>query len=261
MRNAQLAFRRRFRGLAPEREALQSLAEHLDLGEPPLRIEGFDISHSQGSQTVASMVVFEDGKPRKGDYRSFNIKNLEGPDDYASLYQAVLRRYRRVLDETGVLPDLLLIDGGRGQLNAALEALAELGIEETPIVSLAKREEEVYLPSRPEPLRLARRDPGLRLLQAVRDESHRFALSRHRRRRQKATLVSRLDQLSGVGPRRRRLLLKRFGSVRGVRAADERDLCELLGPGLGASIFRQMHPLGATTSQDESPDVSPTVES
>ncbi len=241
MRNSHLAFRRRFRGSSPEREALAALAEALSLSDPPSRIEGFDISHAQGSQTVASLVVFEDARARKSDYRSFNIKGLEGPDDYASLHQAVLRRYRRVLDETGVLPDLILIDGGRGQLNAALEALAELGVEETPIASLAKREEEIYLPDRPEPLRLSRDHAGLRLLQAVRDESHRFAVQRHRRRRQRATLVSRLDQLAGVGAVRRKTLLRRFGSLRGIRLASVAELIETLGPRLGASVYAQLH--------------------
>ena len=241
MRNSQLAFRRRFRGISPQREALMALAKELELSEVPSRIEGFDISHSQGKQTVASMVVFEEGKPLKREYRSFNIQGLETPDDYLSLHQAVFRRYRRVLDETGILPDLILIDGGRGQLNSALEALAELGIEETPIVSLAKREEEVYLPVRPRPLVLSRSDPGLRLLQSVRDESHRFALARHRRRRSRDALVSRLDQLRGVGPKRRRILLKKFGSLRGIREAAVFELEETLGQRLGRAIFDQLH--------------------
>ena len=241
MRNSQLAFRRRFRGISPEREALIGLARHLDLAEPPSRIEGFDISHSQGKQTVASLVVFEEGKPRKADYRSFNIQGLEHPDDYQSLHQAVFRRYRRILDETGVLPDLILIDGGRGQLNSALEALAELGVEETPVVSLAKREEEIYLPSRPQPLSLPREDLGLRLLQSVRDESHRFALAKHRARRKRATLVSRLDQLAGIGPKRRRTLLTAFGSLRGIREGSCEDLQKVLGAKLGEQIYQQLH--------------------
>ncbi|HYX25565.1 MAG TPA: excinuclease ABC subunit UvrC, partial [Thermoanaerobaculia bacterium] len=195
MHNAELAHKRRFRGLkvAPGASALE---RHLGLEEPPRRIEGFDISHFQGGETVASMVVWEEGRMRKGEYRSFNIRDLTQPDDFASMRQAVERRYRRVLEETGAMPDLILIDGGRGQLNAALAALAELGVEETAIVSLAKREEEVYLPELPEPLRLGRDDAGLRLLQEVRDEAHRFAVSRHRARRSARTLHSRLDELA-----------------------------------------------------------------
>ena len=138
------------------------------------------------------------------------------------------------------MPDLILIDGGRGQLNAALEALATLGVEETPIVSLAKREEEVYVPELPEPLRLPREDAGLKLLQQIRDESHRFAVSRHRARRTARTLHSKLDELAGVGPRRRKLLLTRFGSVKGVREAPLAELQETLGPGMGRKVFEQL---------------------
>lgn len=242
MRNAQLAFRRRFRGHAAHAAATDSLRRHLDLADPPGRVEGFDISHFQGSETVASLVVWEEGTLRKGEYRTFNIRGVgEEPDDFAAMREAVERRYRRVLDETGVLPDLILIDGGRGQLNAALDALAVLGVEETPVVGLAKREEELYLPSRPAPLRLPRRDPGLRLLQHLRDEAHRFAVSRHRRRRRKATLVSRLDRLRGVGPGRRRRLLQELGSLSGVREASLERLQAILGPKVGESVFRQLH--------------------
>jgi len=138
------------------------------------------------------------------------------------------------------MPDLVLVDGGRGQLNAALAALAELGVEETPVVALAKRAEEVYLPERPEPLRLARADPGLQLLQRVRDEAHRFAVSRHRRRRSRRTLASRLDELPGIGPRRRKLLLDRFGSLAGVREAGEDQLRRALGPTVGRRVYEAL---------------------
>jgi excinuclease ABC subunit C len=217
------------------------LEGHLNLMEPLRRIEGFDISHFQGGETVASMVVWEEGKMRKGDYRSFNIKGLQQPDDFASIRQAVERRYRRVLEETGALPDLIMIDGGRGQLNAALDALAELGVEETPIVSLAKREEEIYVPGLPETLRLPKDDMGLRLLQQVRDEAHRFAVARHRARRSARTLHSRLDELSGIGPRRRKLLLTKLGSVTGVREATLEQIQAILGQVMGRKIFDQLH--------------------
>jgi excinuclease ABC subunit C len=238
--NAELAHKRRFRGLQ-EAPGAAALEKHLGLMEPPRRVEGFDISHFQGGETVASMVVWEEGRMRKGEYRSFNVRGLSGPDDVASIRQAVERRYRRVLEETGAMPDLILIDGGRGQLNAALAALAGLGVEDTPILALAKREEEVYLPDTPEPLRLKRDDPGLRLLQEIRDEAHRFAVSRHRRRRSARTLHSRLDELSGVGPRRRKLLIQRFGSLQGVREASLPDLQEALGPAMGRKVHEQIH--------------------
>lgn len=240
MHNALLAHKRRFRGgkTSPGAAALE---RHVGLEEPPRRIEGFDISHFQGGETVASMVVWEEGRMRKGEYRSFNIRDVRQPDDFASMRQAVERRYRRVLEETGAMPDLILIDGGRGQLNAALAALTELGVEETAVVSLAKREEEVYLPEAPEPLRLGRDDAGLRLLQEIRDEAHRFAVSRHRRRRSARTLHSRLDELAGVGPRRRKLLVQTFGSVQGVREAGLEDLQKALGPAMGRRVYEQLH--------------------
>jgi excinuclease ABC subunit C len=239
--NAEMAHRRRFRG-EPEHPGAAALARHLPLlEEPPRRIEGFDISHFQGGETVASLVAWEEGRMRKGEYRSFNIRGLDQPDDFISMRQAVERRYRRRLEEVGEMPDLVLIDGGRGQLNAALAALAELGVEETPVVALAKREEELYVPGVPEPLRLPRDDAGLRLLQQIRDEAHRFAVARHRRRRSARTLHSRLDDLAGIGPRRRRLLLERFGSLQKVLDAPLPELAAALGPATGRRIFDQLH--------------------
>ncbi len=243
MRNADLAHKRRFRGGGTAAPGAEALLRHLDLPEPPRRIEGFDISNFQGSETVASLVVWEEGKMRKGEYRSFNVRGVPGhpaSDDFASLREAVERRYRRRLEEVGAMPDLILIDGGRGQLNAALEGLAMLGVEETPVVSLAKREEEVYVPGLPLPLKLRRDDLGLRLLQEVRDEAHRFAVSRHRRRRSARTLRSRLDELSGIGPRRRKLLLTRFGSAEGVRQASVEELQAALGPLTGRRVYEQL---------------------
>ncbi|HEX3129597.1 MAG TPA: excinuclease ABC subunit UvrC [Thermoanaerobaculia bacterium] len=241
MHNAELAHKRRFRGV-DEHPGAASLARHLDFEAPPRRIEGFDISHFQGGETVASMVVWEEGRMRKGEYRSFNIRDIRQPDDFASIHQAVDRRYRRRLEEIGEMPDLILIDGGRGQLNAALDALANLGVEETPIVSLAKREEEIYIPGLPEPLRLERNDFGLRLLQEIRDESHRFAVSKHRSRRSARTLRSKLDELAGIGPGRRKKLINHFGSAEGVRNAPLEDLQGVLGKVMGQKIFQQLHP-------------------
>jgi excinuclease ABC subunit C len=237
--NAELAHKRRFRELG-EIPGAVALEGHLGLDGPPRRIEGFDISHFQGGETVASMVVWEEGRMRKGEYRSFNVRDLTQADDFLSINQAVGRRYKRVLEETGAMPDLIMIDGGRGQLNAAIAALSELGVEETPICSLAKREEEVYLPEAPEPLRLRRDDPGLRLLQEIRDEAHRFAVSRHRARRSARTFHSRLDDLAGIGPRRRKLLIKTFGSVQGVKDASIEALQAALGAETGKKVYAQL---------------------
>lgn len=234
-RNARMAFRRRFRGAAAE--AGEALRRALDLEDPPRRIEGFDISTFGGSQTVASLVVWIDGRMVKNQYRSFNIRGLEQADDFLSIRQAVERRYRRTLEEVGEMPDLILVDGGRGQLNAALEALAELGVDETPVVGLAKREEEIHVPARPAPLRLKRNHAGLQVLQQVRDEAHRFAVSRHRRRRSRQALRSRFDDLRGIGPQRRKLLVRRFGSYAGVTRASEEELRQVLGAKLGHSVY------------------------
>jgi len=239
-RNAKLAHQRRFRTGGPSRAGLEALEKILALDGPPQRIEGFDISNFQGDKTVASLVVCEDGRMRKSEYRSFNIRGDRGPDDTASLHEAIFRRYRRRLDEVGEMPDLILIDGGRGQLNAGLRALAELGVEETPVVALAKREEELYLVDHPEPLRLPRKHAGLQQLQRIRDEAHRFAITRHRSRRRRATLRSSLDSVAGIGPKRRRLLLTRFGSLSGVREARLPELQQVLGERLGARLHEAL---------------------
>jgi len=236
-RNAGLAFRRRFRGAGTDPGA-QALQEHFDLPEPPRRVEGFDVSTFQGAQTFASLVVWQEGRLRKSAYRSFAIRGSARQDDFASLRQAIERhlgREREIGSGEGP-PELLLVDGGRGQLNAALEALAALGMEEIPVVGLAKREEEIYLPARVEPLRLPANDPGLQLLQRLRDEAHRFALARHRRRRSREALASRLEEIPGVGPRRRQLLLRRHGSAAGVAAATEAELAATVGPVLAARL-------------------------
>lgn len=247
VRNAEMAWRRRFRQGKDFSTGADLLRRHLDLPEAPRRIEGFDVSTFQGGETVASLVVWEEGKMRKGEYRSFNIRGLDDTDDFFSMHQAVERRYRRRLEEVGEMPDLILVDGGRGQLNAAIEALGGLGVEETPIVGLAKREEEIYLPESPLPLRLPRTDAGLQLLQQIRDEAHRFAVKRHRGRRSKRTLRSRLDDIPGVGPNRRRRLLQRFGSLQGVREASLEDLQAELGPTVGRRVWE------ATRAEAEPP--------
>jgi excinuclease ABC subunit C len=239
--NARLAYRRRFHSDRAQDRPAKALQRHLELAEIPRRIEGFDVSTFHGSETVASLVVWEAGRMRKGEYRSFNIRGLDGSDDFAALRQAVRRRYDRMLSELGTMPDLILIDGGRGQLNAALESLITLGVEETPIVALAKQQEELYLADRPEPLRLKPTDPGLQVLQQVRDEAHRFALTRHRRRRKRRALASELDAIQGIGPRRRKVLLQHFGSVASLREASVEEVTSVLGSVLGRRVFSSLH--------------------
>jgi len=219
-KNAALAFDARFR--APEThgvEVLGALADLLGLDEPPYRIECFDISNTQGTDSVASMVVWEGGKPRKSAYRSFNIREVEGADDTASIAEAVKRRYRRLVEEDRRLPDLVLIDGGKGQLGAAVAALTALGLPTLPVASIAKREEEIHLVARASPIRLGRDSPVLHLVQRMRDEAHRFAIGRHRRRRARRTVRTELTEVPGIGPVKARRLLREFGSVRGVKQA------------------------------------------
>lgn len=220
------------------REILVALMDALGLPDEPRRIECFDISNLQGTDIVASMVVFEMAAPKKSDYRTFKVKTVgaNGPDDFASMREVVGRRYRRLLEEGSDLPDLVLIDGGLGQLGAAAEALDELGLGELPLASLAKREEILHVRGRAEPVVLAHSTPTLQLMQAVRDEAHRFAVKFHRNRRSKRTIASELNAIRGVGPKVRSRLLRAFGSLQGVKAASEADLAAVVGPVLAARI-------------------------
>jgi excinuclease ABC subunit C len=241
-KNATLAFEDRFR--SPEThgvKVLSALAEALGLDEPPYRIECFDISHIQGTDTVASMVVWEGGRPNKSNYRSFTIRAVEGPDDTASIAEAVSRRYRRLLAEAQRLPDLLLIDGGKTQLGAAVTALRDLDVPSVPVAAIAKREEEIFFEGRAEPLRLERDAPALQLIQRIRDEAHRFAVSRHRSRRSRRTLRTELTDIRGIGPVRARKLLRQFGSVEGIRRADTDALVRAVGRRAAAEIAQHYH--------------------
>jgi excinuclease ABC subunit C len=242
-RNARLSHESRFR--KSQQDRLQIAASRLGqlLGAPGdiQRIESFDISNIQGSDSVAGMVVLDRGKFDKNQYRIFNIKTVVGADDFRSMAEAVDRRYRRVLEEKKPLPDLILIDGGRGQLNAALTALNRLGIEEITIAGLAKREEEIYTPDADEPIRLDRHDVALQLLQMVRDETHRFSVSSHRRRRSKRMLHSELNDLPGIGEKRRKLLIERFGSLSAVKQASPQDLMNVLGRKVGQAVYDELH--------------------
>jgi excinuclease ABC subunit C len=238
VRNARLAYDLEWRH--PRRqsqEILRALRDLLELEVEPRRIECFDISNIQGADIVASMVAFEDGLPNKADYRKFRVRGVAGhPDDFASLHEVVGRRYKRLLEEGRDLPDLVLIDGGKGQLGAAVSALEELGIGDQPVASLAKKEELLYLRGRAEPFVLPRDSPLLQLMQRVRDEAHRFAVGFHRQARRARTLRSELDEIRGVGPTKRKKLLSRFGSLRGVRGASEAELAAAVGKVTAARI-------------------------
>jgi len=238
--NALAAFEIRFR--APRTRAAhleRSLAKLLGIVGPVRRIECFDISHSSGKFTTASCVVWVSGRMEKKQYRSFNLREII--DDFASISEAVLRRYRRRVEEKQELPDLILIDGGSGQLSAARAALDTLSLE-IPVASLAKREEEIFLADSAEPIVPDAHDPSHMVLRQIRDEAHRFAVSRQRRRRRKKTLSTELLNIPGVGPGRARRILQHFGSVRAVDQAGREELQRLLGPRLGEQVWRHLHP-------------------
>ena len=219
--NAKQSYDQRFRVLQPAMKAIQeALQDALTLEELPRRIECFDISHIQGAETVASMVVWEDGAMKKSDYRKFQVKTVSGVDDFASMREVIQRRYKRLQEDKKPFPSLILIDGGLGQLHAAYAALEEIGITLQPLASIAKREEIIYVYGQEnEPVVLDRRSPVLHLMQKIRDESHRFAVTYHRKRRQMRDRDSELLAIPGVGPRTRQRLIEHFGSIRGIRQA------------------------------------------
>jgi excinuclease ABC subunit C len=214
------------------------LQEKLDLPRTPYRIEGYDISNLQASYPVASQVCFQDGMPLKSGYRRFRIKQTQGPDDFAMIGEAIRRRAQHWKAKEGVLPDLILIDGGVGQVGRAAEVLREEGFEEILLLGLAKREELVVIPGASEPVRLPRQGEALRLLQRVRDEAHRFAVSYHRNLRSKGQVRSGLDPLRGIGPKRRALLLQHFGSLEAIRRAAPEALARV--PGIGMATARRI---------------------
>ncbi len=222
---------------------VQALQKDLSLAHPPRRIEAFDISHFSGTDTVASMVCFVDGLARKSDYRKFKIKSVLGVDDFASMREVVTRRYRRILEEKRAMPDLILIDGGKGQLSSAVEALHDLEIYDQPIAALAKRLDEVFLPGFSDPQNIPRTSPGLKLLQRVRDESHRFAITFHRTLRKRRTLQSQLDFIPGIGKKRRNLLIQTFGSVQKIQNAQREELEAIPGipKNLAGKIWEYFH--------------------
>ena len=219
--NAKQSYDQRFRVLQPGMKAIQeALQDALTLEELPRRIECFDISHIQGAETVASMVVWEDGAMKKSDYRKFQVKTVTGVDDFASMREVIQRRYKRLQEDKKPFPSLILIDGGLGQLHAAYSALEEIGVTLQPLASIAKREEIIYVYGQEnEPVVLDRRSPVLHLMQKIRDESHRFAVTYHRKRREMRDRDSELLSIPGVGPRTRQRLIEHFGSVRGIKQA------------------------------------------
>lgn len=251
--NAQEAFMqsrlKRASDFAARTRALNELQRHLGLPEAPLRIECFDISNLGPSEAVGSMVVFEDGLPKKSDYRKFKIKTVEGQDDVAAMGEVIRRRLERWIDEKdrpperasrfSYQPSLILIDGGKGQLNRVIEVMSELGIVGIPVAAIAKKFEEVFLPGKSEPEVIERGSEALYLLQRVRDEAHRFALGYQQVRRKKRMVESVLDRLPGVGPARKRALLRHFGSARRVQSADVEEIAEV--PGIGPEMARRIY--------------------
>jgi len=229
-------------------QAVAELQEELSLPDLPQRMECYDISHIQGTNVVGSMVVFQDGKPRPGHYRRFQIKTVEGVDDYASMQEMLRRRFKRLAiaraksqrdgedrnDSWGIVPDLVLIDGGKGHLSAALEVFLELGLDDVPLASLAKENEWLYVPHTPEPIILPRKSQALYLVQRLRDEAHRFAITYHRDLRSKRSLRSSIDMVTGIGPKRKRMLLRRFGSVQAIKEAPLDEIAAV--PGLTRSL-------------------------
>jgi len=211
---------------------LRELKNRLRLPKMPRRIECYDVSNIQGALAVSSMVVLEKGRPKPAHYRRFRIKTVAGADDYAMIRETLRRRFKRGLTSEGtwaIIPDLVLIDGGKGQLNAALEVRRELGLDSTPMASLAKENEEVFIPGAPQPIYIAKDSPALHILQRARDEAHRFAISYHRRLRHKEGIASALDNIPGIGPRRKKALLKKFGSIEAIREASPEELSQTEG--------------------------------
>jgi excinuclease ABC subunit C len=243
--NATLALQTHLLSRVSRRQVVvEDLQRALSLPGPPNRIEGFDISNIQGTEAVGSMVVWENGGLKKDDYKRFRIRTVPGADDYAMMEEVLRRRYGKALEEGGVLPDLVLLDGGRGQLNVGVRVLQELGLDYLPIVALAKREEEVYRPESLHPLALDAASPALQTLQRVRDEAHRFAVTYHKTLRARRTIQSVLDQIPGVGPTLRTNLLRQLGSARRVREASVAELASVprVTPKLAQRIHAFFHP-------------------
>jgi excinuclease ABC subunit C len=242
---------------------LEELQRALSLAEAPNRIEGYDISNIQGTEQVGSLVVWENGGMKKDDYKRFRIRAVSGPDDFASLREVLTRRFARALEQGSVLPDLVLIDGGRGQLNVGLSVMQALGLDWIPVISLAKQQEEVYVGESPQPLALDPTSPALHTLQKIRDEAHRFAITYHKTLRGRRTIQSVLDGIPGVGPTIRTSLLKTLGSARRVREASVAELASVpkVTPKLAQRIHEYFHPPeGQITDTEPGSGPGPTAE-
>lgn len=222
--------------------AVKELKEHLHLQRLPRRIECFDNSNLQGSDPVASMVCFVDAKPRKSEYKRFNIKTVVGPDDFASMKEILTRRYSKVMKDGLQIPDLIIVDGGKGQLSSSVEALKEIGFYgECEIVGLAKRLEEVFIPGKSESIMIPKKSTALKLIQQARDEAHRFAITFHRQKRSKRTLVTELTEIEGVGEKTSQALLKEFGSVKKIKKTSREDIQKLIGDKLGEKVYNHFN--------------------
>ena len=249
LRNAKYFRMERFKQIKivdPDRHVkriMEQMKKDLRLPKAPYHIECFDNSNIQGSNPVAACVVFRDGKPFKKDYRHYNIKTVSGPDDFASMEEVVYRRYKRLLEEELALPQLIVIDGGKGQLSSAVKSLDALGLRgKISILGIAKRLEEIYFPEDSIPLYLDKKSETLKILQRARDEAHRFGISFHRNKRSQSSLGSELDKIPGVGPATRDQLLRHFKSVKRVKEGTKKEIVALLGPQKGEKIFKALHP-------------------
>ncbi len=248
-KNAELAIAQRIAAHATQEARLTALQQALSLPDTAQRIECFDISHTMGEATVASCVVYDHASMQSGEYRRYNIAGIEPGDDYGAMRQVLDRRYRKIVEGEGKLPDLILIDGGKGQVSAAFQVLGELGLSDLPMIGVAKGEErkagleQLIFPERQEALRLPSDHPGLHLIQQVRDEAHRFAISGHRNRRAKVRSRSSLEEISGIGSKRRQRLLSRFGGLKGVASASIDELAQVEGISreLAERIYQQLH--------------------
>ena len=234
--NAEILMRKKSEALSP----LEEMKKIFELKILPVRIEGYDISNTGGDESVGSLVVFENGLPQKNDYRKYKIKSVEGPNDVASLQEVIRRRYTRLLQEKAAFPDLILVDGGKGQLNAARTVLKELGLGHLPVVSLAKKEEIIFTPFHKDGIRLDKTSPVLMFLQSIRDESHRFALSFHRMRRRKKSFASRLDGITGIGPKRKNALLAGYNSIEEIEKSSTEELSAIIGRKAAQSLVDKL---------------------
>ena len=248
-KNAELAIAQRISAHATQENRVLALQQALNLGDGVQRIECFDISHTMGEAAVASCVVYDHAAMQPGEYRTYNIAGIKPGDDYAAMRQVLDRRYRKIVQGEGRLPDLILIDGGRGQVGIASQVLAELGLSDLPMLGISKGEErkpgleQLIFPDRNEPITLAADNPGLHLIQQIRDEAHRFAITGHRNRRSKSRNRSSLEEIAGVGAKRRQRLLSRFGGLKGVNSASIEELAQVEGIGreLAQKIYQQLH--------------------